>query len=152
MIMPTPKLIYNGTVKDGKITLPKRLRKEVVASFEGKSIQVTFERKKKVRSDSQNAYYWAVVVPTILDALIDLGYEFQSGNHEHLNQVHEFLKNRFLEPIQGADANAVELTLPPSTKRLGTVEFMDYIDNICRWAGESLHLVIPQPGEQISIF
>ena len=68
--MPATKLEYNGSVKDGKITLPKRLRAEVVASFEGKQIRVVFERKKKVRTPSQNSYYWAVIVPMILGTKI----------------------------------------------------------------------------------
>lgn len=151
--MAATKLEYNGSVKDGKITLPKRLRAEVVASFEGKQIRVVFERKKKVRTPSQNSYYWAVIVPMILDEMINLGNEgLQSGNEEDLKMIHDFLKDRFLKPIVVADANGVEMKMKPSTKTLSTVEFMEFIEDICRWAAESLHLNIPQPGEQTELF
>jgi hypothetical protein len=52
------KLIYEGTVSEsGQITLPPRLKSEVAGLFAGKSVVVTWERKKKKRSADQNAYY-----------------------------------------------------------------------------------------------
>ncbi len=150
--MPERKLEYYGSVKDGKITLPKRLRKEVIAAFEGKQIHVVFERKKKVRTDSQNAYYWAVVIPLIMEEFINLGHDFQMGNKEDLQVTHDYLKSRFIKGKLICDANGVELQMPPSTKSLSTVEFADYIDNVCRWAAEALNLVIPQPSEQLEFF
>ena len=89
----------------------------------------------------------------ILDEMINLGNEgLQSGNEEDLKMIHDFLKDRFLKPIVVADANGVEMKMKPSTKTLSTVEFMEFIDDICRWAAESLHLNIPQPGEQTELF
>lgn len=151
--MPATKLEYNGSVKDGKITLPKRLRAEVVASFEGELIRVVFERKKKVRTPSQNSYYWAVIVPMILDEMINLGYdEFQSGNKDHLQIVHEYLKNKFLPAKEVPDVNGVAIKLPPSSKNISTVEFMEFIDSVCKWAAECLNLRIPEPNEQLDFF
>ena len=45
--MKETRLEYTGQVKDGKITLPKRLRGEVCQAFEGRSIQVVFTRKRR---------------------------------------------------------------------------------------------------------
>ena len=150
--MKENRLEYFGHVKDGKITLPKRLRGEVCQAFEGRNIQVVFTRKRKARSSLQNAYYWAVVVPMILEEFINLGHDLQAGNAEHIEAVHGFLKARFLTGKTICDANQVEINLPPTTRDLSTVDFMDYLDNVCRWAAESLNLTIPEPNEQTSLF
>lgn len=152
--MRDPKLIYNGTVKDGVIKLPStRLKKEVCSVFDGKNIVVEFKRKRKRRSKRQNDYYWAVVIPHIVAAMIDLGNNLQIGNKEHAESVHKMLKDDILQ-------NGEELVLhegivkkmPPTTTKLTTVEMMEYIDRVAIWAGEYLNIKIPQPNEKLEIF
>lgn len=148
------KLSYYGKVKDGKIELPrKRLAKEVVSAFEGHGIEVIFMRKRNRRSDPQNKYYWGVVIPIILNAFIDLGHDLQSGNSEHREMIHGFLKERFLQNgIEIADANAETITGPSSTTYCTTVEFMEYLDRVAQWAAEALYIAIPEPNEQLEAF
>ena len=147
-------LVYQGNVKDGVITLPKRLRKEVTSAFEGKNIEVVFKRKRKRRSDNQNRYYWGVVIPEIVRAMIDLGNEaLQQGNTEHGELVHEYLKHNLLdngEEIMGIEG--VIIKLPPSTTKCTTVDFMDFVERVRMWAADNLGVAIPSPNEQVEMF
>ena len=143
-------LTYQGKVSDaGQIDLPKRLRQEVSEQLCGKRIEVTFKQQRKTRSTPQNAYYWSVVIPYVLDGFIELGHDLQSGNADHKEMIHGLLKDKFLHNgIEVADANSELYTLPPSTRRCNVVEFMDYLDQIIRWAAECLNVTIPDSGEQ----
>ena len=153
-MIKSPKLSYYGRVKNGKIELPKkRFKAEVVSAFEGRRIEVIVQRKRNYRSSPQNRYYFGVVVPIILNAFIDLGHDLQSGKKAHVEMIHEFLKERFLDNGERiADANGEEIVLPPTTTKCSTVEFMEYLDRITMWAAESLHIAIPEPNEQLRAF
>lgn len=152
--MTDTTLTYQGNIKEGNITLPKRLRKEVVAAFDGREIEVIFKRKRKRRSTAQNSYYWGCVIPAIVHAMIDLGNDaLQIGNTEHGELVHEFLKNKLLD--NGEEIMGIEgliFKLPPSTKKCTTVEFDEYMDKVRRWAAENLNISIPEPNEQVEMF
>ena len=149
--MPTPNLTYTGRVtEDGEIHLPsKKLKEEVSRSMAGKQVEVTFKVKRKQRSNPQNAYYWSCVLPSVLEGFIDLGNNLQAGNKEHLDMIHQLMKENHLDNgIEIMDAQGNFTKLPPSTKRCTTTEFMEYIENITMWAAECLHVTIPQPEEQ----
>lgn len=152
--MTDTTLTYQGNVSGGAITLPKRLRQEVVSVFDGKQIEVTFRRRRKRRSNEQNKYYWGVVIPEIMRGMIDLGNEaLQMGNSEHVELVHEYLKHTLLdngEEISGADG--VMFKLPPSTSKCTTTEFLDYVERIRIWAADNLNISIPEPNEQVEMF
>jgi bifunctional DNA-binding transcriptional regulator/antitoxin component of YhaV-PrlF toxin-antitoxin module len=143
------ELTFYGKVdQNGTIILPKRIRKEVSKMLAGKSIEVIFRRKKKHRTTSQNAYYWAVVVPLILEEFVNLGNNLQVGNKEHIELVHGMLKDMFLPAKEVTDADGVAIKLPPTTKDLSTFEFMEYLEKVCQFAAERLQLVIPAPEMQ----
>lgn len=147
-------LEYYGSVSDtGEIKLPKRMRQEIAKAFPGRSIEVTVRRKRRRRSTSQNAYYWGIIVPAVLHWFIDAGNDLQAGNPAHREQVHEFLKRRFLDNgPEVADKEGVLHRLPPSTTRCTTVEQEEYHDRIRQFAAEFLGVVIPLPNEQAEIW
>ena len=145
--MSDKTLQFFGRVSDtGEITLSKRLRNDVRKAFSGKEIEVLFRRKKKPRSSPQNAYYWGVVVQLIHEAMLDV------GDVVHPQEVHEFLKFRFLR-VQKIDHETGELKYEysRSTTDLSTIEFMEYIEMCIQFAAEYLNTVIPPPGEQAEI-
>ena len=60
------KLEFYGNVSDtGILTVPQKFNTDVGRLFRGREVIVTVQRKRKVRSLDQNAYYWAVIVPNI---------------------------------------------------------------------------------------
>jgi len=147
------ELLYYSTVSDtGKISVPRRMEKEVGEKFRGQNVEIIFRKKKKHRSSEQNRYYWGVVIPYILEAFIELGNDLQEGNPEHAQLVHDFLKRRCLPARQVCDAQGEVVELTPSTADLSTTEMMEYIERVCSFAAESLNVTIPQPNEQTRIF
>ena len=145
------KLTYNGTVENGVLKIGKitrkRIAEEIKQFFNGKEVVVSFERKKIKRSLDQNAYYWGVVIPSIVKGLINLGWnDLTIGNEAHHYGIHEFLKKKFLDNGKIiCDIHGVAIEIPPSTKILTKSEFMDYLDKIIRWSAEDLKTVIPPP-------
>lgn len=153
--MPEIKLEYYGKVSaEGVITLPKRMRQEMVQHFSGKQIEVKVQRKRKYRSSPQNRYYWGVVIPFVLRGFIDLGHnELSEGSDESKEAIHSLLKQRFLHngyTVEDKQGNVYEL--PPSTTRCSTTEFMDYLAQVVQWSAEFLGIHIPEPEEQLEIF
>lgn len=133
--------------------MPKRARKEIGEAFAGKTLQVRIRVNYRVRSDPQNRYYFGVMIPYILQAFIDLGNEgLFAGSRESINLIHEFLKSKFLPPIEIVNATGEVERIPGSTRKLSKVEFMDYIALIQMWAAEFLFITIPDPGEQLELW
>ena len=146
-------LTYIGTVSPtGEIKLPKRLRSEVGKAFAGKDIVVVFARPKKTRSSEQNRYYWGVVVRMVCEGFQALGNPVNPDNNEDIELTHEYLKRRFLQPIQVADVNGEVHDLGHTTTNLTTSQMMDYIAQVQQFAVEFLNVIIPEPGEQAQLW
>ena len=152
--MPLPTLTYHANVEDNRIKMHdstrRKMAKEVGHSFDGHSIELTIRKRKKTRSNKQNAYYWTVVIPMLIDGFVDAGNDgLQSGNPEHQQWVHGEMKKIHLDNgLEVADANGEVYTLPSSTTECNTIEFMQYIQDIQKWAAECLSIDIPDPNEQ----
>src|ERR1039458_4003122 len=77
--------LFDGTIRDSKLFLDKGDKfKQYLASINGKRVQVTVEKIKHSRTNSQNAYYWGVVVKLIA----------QHTGHDP-EQIHELLTQKF---------------------------------------------------------
>lgn len=101
--------------------------------LKGLTVEVTVERRRKIRSNEQNAYYHGVVLKLIAD---ECGYRGEA----ELEGLHEELKRMFL-PKSG------RLNIVKSTASLSTVEFSEYIEKVRAWAAEELGIYIPDPNE-----
>lgn len=111
---------------------PVRLKQELL-SLKGKTVIVTIKRQVKKRSSEQNSYYWGVIIKYIADYC---GY---AGSDE-LESLHYELRKQFL-------ANKGVFNVPKSTSELSSQEFNEYLENITRWASQTLGLYIPSPNE-----
>lgn len=135
------KLTYTGRVKDGAAILPRaKMRAEIARLFEGKDIEITIQRRKRHRSNPQNAFYWAVVVPMVQMGIKDLGEYYDA------TEVHDLLRMKFLEvvKIDGTTGEELYRTIR-STSSLTTVEFIEYLEKCSQWAAEWLGITIPEP-------
>jgi hypothetical protein len=139
------KLEHFATKKDGKFTITQRKTfEEGLSLLPDGNYTVIVEKRKKKRSLSQNNYYF-LLVAMIRDRLIDLGHDVDSET------THEMLKGRLLYS-EMIDENSGEIIkIPRSTKKLGTSEFMDYIEDVKRFSAEVIGLVLPDPNDQIEI-
>lgn len=147
-------LTYHANVENGAIQMHdstrRKMAKEVGMSFDDHAIEITIKKRKRKRSNPQNAYYWSVVIPMLIDGFVEIGnHGLQSGNPEHQNMMHEQMKRLHLDNgIEIRDADGVMTKLPSSTKNCSTSEFMEYIQDIQMWAAKCLSISIPDPNEQ----
>lgn len=138
-------LSYFGRVENGELTLPRRMRKEILSAFEGKAIEVIIRKKKKHRSTQQNRYYWGVIVELIKNYLQEVDPQVIWTPEK----VHEIIKFKFLRCQKvNSDTAEIEFEYTRSTTDLSTSEFMDLIAQIQQWSAETFDLYIPDPNEQ----
>jgi hypothetical protein len=139
------RIEINTSVKDGILATNRKYISDVIKSFEGANIIITIEKRKKKRSNNQNAFYWLVI------DMMREGFNNTLGENVGVQEVHEFLKNRFLfKEIVNENIGEV-VKMPKSTTELTTIEFEEYLDNIRAFGLEFLGITIPMPNEQIII-
>lgn len=129
--------VENGRISDGC----RKIIAQAIKSFNGKFIEIDIKEKKKKRSLSQNAYYWAVVIPAI-KVMFD-----EYGNNVSNEQVHEFLKlevGKLRDTIILPDGNVRIIT--GSSAELEPPKFEKYLTEIRAWAAE-WDVFIPLPNE-----
>lgn len=124
--------ILYGKVEKGKLILdfPTKLV-VLLASLEGKRVEVIVRKETTVRSNQQNRYLWGIVYAIISD---NTGYDPE--------QVHDAMKVKFAS--QHLDNG---LVITERTSKMNTLRMTQYIDDIKRWASEFLGLYIPDAGE-----
>lgn len=113
----------------------------VLKSLEGKIAKITIEEKKKVRSLSQNAYYWGCIIPPIVTMFREY------GNNVDAEQIHEFLKDevgKLSQMITLPDGDIKKIS--GSSALLKTMEFEDYLTKVRIWAAV-WDIFIPLPNE-----
>ncbi|MCA0397304.1 MAG: hypothetical protein LCH51_07855 [Bacteroidetes bacterium] len=132
-------------IDQGKIVNRKKLADLFGQLTDGRYL-VTIKSYQR-RSLSQNRYWWGVLVPMVRAGLVDVGY---NEIRDDL-QAHAYLKQIFLsEQVVNVNTGEV-ITLPGTTTKLTTVDFMKLVDDIQQWAAEYLNIYIPNPNEQISL-
>jgi len=126
-------VIFVGTVNKGKIEydLPANLNRWLM-TLEGKRVSVEVKKFYKTRTTEQNSYWWGVVVDTLSK---HTGFES--------DEMHDWLKLEFL-PVYSSDG---KMKSGRSTTRLTTLEFVDLIERVQRWAAQDLQCYIPDPNE-----
>lgn len=107
---------------------------EVLNELQG-DYTVTIKKRRRIRSLSQNKYYWGVVVLIIGEYL-----------GETKDRVHDMLAALFLGDVIDLKNGNTELTVK-STASLNTTEFDAYIVQVRQWAQEELNVHIPEPNE-----
>lgn len=124
------KPLFYGKIENGKIEIyDRKSLTSHLKNLEGE-IQLLVEKRKKIRSNDQNRYYWGVVIPLVADTV---GYDKESA--------HEALRIQFLMD------RSQKLATLKSTSDLSTMEFEEYLKKIRQWASEYLGVYIPDPNE-----
>lgn len=98
---------------------------------DGTEAEMIIRKKKKHRSNPQNAYYWGVVIKLIHD---------HTG--QDANTIHGVLTGMFLKVKDWLDKERIR-----STTELSTVEFEEYLEKCRQWAVIALDIYIPLPNE-----
>ena len=135
--MKTP--VWSGVVTpDGKLELdsPNGCKAYIRAALAGKEVDVTIAKRRYTRSNSQNRYWWGVVVPMFAEAC---GYA---------PREHEAVHDELIRVLVGLkpDSNPV-LQIRQSTTDMSTAEFNELIEQAQIFGAEKLGLVIPDPDK-----
>jgi hypothetical protein len=126
--------IFFGTVVDGKLTLEKPDQfKQYVAKLKG-DVQLTITRRKKLRTNVENNYYWGVIVAMVAEEMGLIP-----------DEAHDYLKSLFLK--MGVEIKGKRFEVVRSTSLLSTEEFETYAEKCRQWASAELSVYIPLPNE-----
>lgn len=101
---------------------------------EGTQIQILIEKRKRIRSQQQNRYYWGCVIDLLCEGF---GWLDPDGPEE----MHEYLKMKFLAKQRGP------ITTSRSSASLTTIEFEEYMSLVRSWASLEHSIYIPEPNE-----
>lgn len=138
---------YNGSVgSDSKLHINNR--KAFIADlkrFAGKSVEIVVKLKRSTRSSNQNRYYWGIVIPLVMQGLIELGHDVNK------QETHEFIKANFnYEEIVNKDTGEL-FRMTKSTSRLNKNDFGVMIEKLKVFASEYLNVYIPEPNEDLQL-
>lgn len=131
-------LILSAQLVSGKLKMNRKRLAQLLTTRKDCELEIVIERKHATRSLAQNAWYWSGVVGAISE---HTGYS--------PDEVHELLKAKFLpKKLAIADGNGEvvdELVIGGSTTKLNKIQFGEYIEEVRKWAGETLGLTIHDP-------
>lgn len=99
----------------------------------GQDVTLKLVKRRSQRSDSQNEYWWAVVVALLAE---HCGY--------HKDEMHEALKAKFLSE-EDLSRGLIRIG---STAKLDTQAFEDLAERVRVWAAEALGVIIPLPDKR----
>lgn len=120
--------------------------KEALKEFEGRRIYVKIGVARKIRSLSENNYYWGVVIEYTRQGVEDLWGESVSKE-----QAHFILTSNcnFVEKI--SEATDEHIKVPKPTHNLTTIEFETYIERCRKFCGEMFGIEIPPPNSSMEM-
>lgn len=142
------KISIFSKVVNGKINSNRNKLRQAVATFEGKDIIITIERKRKKRSNNQNAYYYGVVMPILQKGLYDATGEIRDTSSIHYQIILPLLApKREITNIHTGEIITENMT----SSEMSTTEFCEFILNIQKWASEFLNIDVPSPDEDLTL-
>ena len=94
-----------------------------MADGKAATIRVTIQIEEDPKDQSDQGYYFGVVLPAIVEA------EYQQGNTWSREEAHEHMKK-----MQGVS----------TTKKMTKKQFRRYVDAVCQFAAEWYGIVIPE--------
>lgn len=119
---------------------------DIVKQFEGKEVLLTFELPKKKRSNNQNSYYWAVIIPITIQAIKNDWGEIWSKE-----KAHEFYKLHFnyVEKVNEQTGEVVKIQ--KSTTENTTTQMEEYHEQIRQFLKEWFNIDCPLPNDDLKL-
>lgn len=136
------EITIEGLVTKGHLPDSERMRiAGLMSAWEGKRVRVKLSEAKKRRSVSQNAFYWGVVIPTVISMFADAGTDLDA------DQCHDYLKKHVMgitEVIK--DPAGAQHIVAGKSRFKDTKEWEMNMDKIRAWAAQ-FGVAIPFPNE-----
>lgn len=140
------KISITTEIVHGKFQRNRNRIMLAVRAFEGKTVELTIRRATKQRSNSQNRYYWGVIVPIWQDLLLK-----EWGELRNKEYTHEFLKANCGYKERVNKETGEILRVPKSTSENTTVEQEEYHLACRQLAFGMFETIIPLPNEQLKL-
>lgn len=151
------EISFIASIHEGQLIVPTEHEIDLVMMFskmlDGEKVRVSISRYQQARSLNQNAYYWGVVLPAIKDGLRELGLrlsiemtdEWLVKNLVEADSatIHKVLKDKFCDKTEVDWSSGDVIMKTPSTAKMSTQDFSDYISQVIQWANEVLEISIP---------
>lgn len=132
---------------DGKIPEPfARIIREFFQENAGGRARIRLDRKTKIRSLAQNAYYHGVIVSSFIQAA-----EEEWGKKFSHDQAHEILKVNCLFEEKVNEQTGEIIRIPGSTTENDTFDQEAYHDRCRRLISDYFNFTVPLPNEQGTI-
>ena len=126
-------IVFTGSIDKGKLILDQPERYLVhLAGLNNRRVELILRKRRSKRSDSQNKYYWGVIIELLSN---HCGYTS--------DEMHSALKIKFLSDHQEDEKGLIRVG---STATLTTDEFIRYTNEIVRWSA-GMGVYIPDPGQ-----
>lgn len=136
-----PVLIEKGKFASNLDTI-----RDILAHYEGKYVDVVFQKRKNTRSKSQNRYYWALIVEVCKRCIRNEWGEIWSSEDVHLLLKENF---NFIEKYN--EETGVVIRMSKSTTENSTNEQEEYHEKCRNFVAEFFNTRIPLPNEEIEI-
>lgn len=142
---------YNGSVdENGKLHIIHQdnfkldLKSEIARPGQKTPVTIEVKKRRSIRTLSQNAYYWGVIVLMVRDRLRELTGEKYLGKE----QAHEFLmlEVHYKEIVN--EETGIILKIRKDTHDLTKSEFGDLTNTIIDWCDMWMDIKIPPPDTQ----
>lgn len=140
------KVQINTKIINGKITKNRESFIRSLIEFNNKEITITIEKKKRKRSNEQNAYLWGCVYP-----LVKMQFYETCGEVFTIEEVHEIMKMKFNSVELINEDTGEVIVVPKSTTNNSKFEQEQYHEQIRNFAKEWFNIHIPLPNEEIFI-
>ena len=109
--------------------------KEYLLKLIDKNCVVEITKKLKKRTVNQNSLYWLWLTCI----------EHETGNDK--DDLHEFFKNKWIIS-ENKEVLGEYINIKPSTTKLDTVKFKQYLDKIQIFASTELSISLPNPEDK----
>ena len=139
--------LYSSVSNEGKLqNNVMKLIAEGLQTFIGKRVHVSIKRVRNTRSDRQNAYYWACVIPHQQDCFLE-----RWGEVWDKNEVHDWNKSNIWCDELINESTGEIIKKPSSSKTKTTTEFEERIEKLRQLFEKDFEWRIPLPNEQLDI-
>jgi hypothetical protein len=140
-------MIYLGQVSgDGKLNAECQMQvRDGLRQYIGKPVQIELTEFEDTRTVRQNKFLWGVCYTCALQGFKDAG-ELDLTK----NVVHEFFKNKFIEPKKVFIKLTMEIVEERTTTKLSKKAFSEYVEKIAMWCLENLNTIIPDSSDYLN--
>ena len=134
-------LQFIANARNGLLVPPAYIR-TWLEPHNGKQFNIRLTEAVKIRTNPQNRFYQGPFILALQQCLLECGHRV-SHDDIHAGLRDAYAKNAFLIPLPGG----ASFRVPPSTSRLSTQGFSDFLEEIRVYFAEQLSWALPHPNE-----